>query len=65
LTDLRHSDIGSRFARIVSPDASVEEVRRMVEPGRDVFVLSDNESLISRWDLVMKPWKAGGLSLSA
>jgi len=64
-TDLRLSDIGSMFARIVSPDASVEEVGRMVQPGRDVFVLSENESLISRWDLVIKPWKSGKLSLSA
>ncbi len=64
-TRLRLSDVGSMFARIVSPDASVEEVGRMVEPGRDVFVLSDNESLISRWDLVIKPWKARKLHPSA
>jgi len=64
-TDLRLSDIGSMLARIVSPDVKVEDVGRMVEPGRDVFVLSDNESLISRWDLVIKPWKAGKLNPSA
>ncbi len=63
-TDLKLSDIGSMFARIVPPEASVEDVGRMVEPGRDVFVLSDNESVISRWDLVIKPWKAGKLRLS-
>ena len=63
-TDLRLSDVESMFARLISPDASVEDVGRMIEPGRDVFVLSDNESLISRWDLVIKPWKAGKLRLS-
>ena len=63
-TDLRLSDMGSMFARIVSSEASVEDVGKMVEPGRDVFVLSDNESVISRWDLVIKPWKAGKLKLS-
>jgi len=63
-TDLRLSDIQSMFARVVSSDESVEQVGRMVEPGSDVFVLSDNESVISRWDLVIKPWKAEKLRLS-
>ncbi|MDA4115831.1 MAG: hypothetical protein OK442_04685 [Thaumarchaeota archaeon] len=63
-TDLRLSDIGSMFARVVSSNDSVEQVGRMVEPGRDVFVLSDHESVISRWDLVIKPWKAEKLRLS-
>jgi len=63
-TDLRLSDIDSMFARLVSPDATVEDVGRMLEPGRDVFVLPDSDSLVSRWDLVIKPWKAGKLNLS-
>lgn len=63
-TDLRLSDIDSMFARLVPPDATVEDVGRMLEPGRDVFVLSDSDSLISRWDLVVKPWKAEKLNSS-
>lgn len=64
-TDLRLSGMASMSARIVSPEASVEDVGRMLEPGRDVFALSANESVISRWDLVVKPWKAGKLYVSA
>ena len=63
-TDLKLSAIESKAARPVSPDAKVEDVGRMVEAGRDVFMLSDGLSLVSRWDLVMKPWKAGKLRLS-
>jgi len=64
LTNLRLSDIDSSFARLVSPDATVEAVGRMLGAAPDVFVLSDRESLISRWDLVIKPWKSGKLRLS-
>jgi hypothetical protein len=63
-TDLKISAIESMAARPVSPDAKVEDVGRMVEAGRDVFMLSDGLSLLSRWDLVMKPWKAGKLRLT-
>jgi CBS domain-containing protein len=63
-TDLRISEMDSKTARPISPDAKVEDVGRMLEAGRDVFMLSDELSLVSRWDLVMKPWKAGKLRLS-
>jgi CBS domain-containing protein len=63
-TDAKVSEIQPTVARPVSPHAMVEDVGRMVETGRDVFVLSDGTSLVSRWDLVMKPWKAGQLGLS-
>jgi len=36
----------------------------MSEARQDVFVLSDGATLVSRWDLVMKPWKEKQLSLS-
>jgi hypothetical protein len=62
-TDAKISEIQPAIARPVSPHATVEDVGRMVEAGRDVFVLSDGTSLVSKWDLVMKPWKAGRLSL--
>jgi CBS domain-containing protein len=58
------SEIPKSTARSVLPNVKVEEVGRMVEADRDVFMLSDGVSLISRWDLVMKPWKAGELRLS-
>ena len=63
-TNASVSEVQTSTARSVSPNAKVEEVGRMAEAGQDVFMLSDGVSLISRWDLVMKPWKAGQLSLS-
>jgi hypothetical protein len=62
-TDLRLSTIQNMKARTVSRHATVEDVGKMSEAGRDVFMLSDGLSLLSRWDLVMKPWKAGRLDV--
>jgi CBS domain-containing protein len=59
--DLKVSDIETKKAHIVSSEATVEDVGRLVEPGRDVFILSEGSLILSRWDLVMKPWKAGRL----
>jgi CBS domain-containing protein len=63
-TSAKVSEVQSTTARSVSPNAKVEDVGRMAEAGRDVFMLSDGLSLLSRWDLVMKPWRAGQLHLS-
>ena len=52
-------------AHLVSPDAMVEDVASLVEPGREVFVLWDWSSIVTRWDLAMKPWKAGKLNLTS
>ena len=62
--DLNLRAIQSMKAHSISPDALVEDVGRLVEPGRDVFMLTDGQSLVSRWDLVMKPWKLGQLTIS-
>lgn len=62
-TDFKVSDVRSATAAEVSPDSTVEMVGRFVDESRNVFVLSDGLSLVSRWDLVMKPWKAGRLEL--
>ena len=43
----------------------VEDVASIIEPGRDVFMLSQGGLVVSGWDLVMKPWMAGRLRLSA
>jgi CBS domain-containing protein len=63
-TDMKVSDIHTMKAHVVSPEATVEDVGSIVERGRDVFMFPDGVSLLSRWDLVMKPWKAGQLRLS-
>ncbi|MDA4115922.1 MAG: hypothetical protein OK442_05145 [Thaumarchaeota archaeon] len=61
--DFKVSDVRLETAGKVSPDSTVEEVGRLVGEGRNVFVLSTGLSLVSRWDLVKKPWKAGSLQL--
>lgn len=63
-TDLRVSDIRTREAQTISSDATVEDVGSLDHPGHDVFLLPDGNSLISRWDLVLRPWKAGRLRVS-
>lgn len=63
-TDVRISAIPSMKAALVSPQAKVEDVARMRQANSDVWVLSDGGSVVSRWDLVIKPWKAGKLGLS-
>ena len=62
-TNFMVSEVQSGTASQVSPDSTVEEVGRIVDEGHRVFILSDGVSLVSRWDLIMKPWKAGRLSL--
>jgi hypothetical protein len=58
------SAVQSMKAHTVSTHALVEDIGKMSEAGRDVFTLSDEALLLSRWDLVMKPWKAGQIRLS-
>ena len=62
--DVKVSAIQSVKADVISANAKVEDVGSMVSPGRDVFVLSDGFHLLSKWDLVMKPWKMGLLNLA-
>jgi len=62
-TDFKVADVRPATAAEVSPDSTVEEVGRLVGEGRNVFLLSTGLSLVSRWDMVMKPWKAGRLQL--
>jgi CBS domain-containing protein len=63
-TDESLSSLPSTKASVVSPQAKVEEVGSKLGAGREVSVLSDGASLVSRWDLVMKPWKKGQLRLA-
>jgi predicted transcriptional regulator len=63
--DIKLGAIRSMSAHAVEADALVEDVGKLVEHGRDVFVLSDGEQIISKWDLVMKPWRQGELRLAS
>jgi len=63
-TNGKVSEVPTTTAREVSPGDKVEDVGRLADPDRDVFTLSEGGFLVSRWDLVMKPWKAKKLTLS-
>jgi CBS domain-containing protein len=62
--DMKLAAVKPMKARFVSPQSTVEEVATTIEPGHDVFMLSQGGLVVSGWDLVMKPWMAGGLYLS-
>lgn len=58
---MKISDVPSRKAQVVSPTAALEDLGRLLQPGRDVFTFADGSSVLTKWDLVIKPWKAGRL----
>ena len=64
-TDLDLSAVGTSTAHLVSPTAMVEDVAKLVEQHREVFMPTTGETVVSRWDLVMKPWKSGHLRTTA
>lgn len=51
-------------AKRLSREATVEEAGLAMRQGAEVFILPGGTSLVSKWDLVMKPWRSGRLRLS-
>ena len=62
-TDFKVSEVQSATAVMSRPIPRSRKSAGLVDEGYNVFMLSDGVSLVSRWDLVMKPWKAGRLRL--
>ncbi len=60
--DAKVSVLGARSARVVAPGASLNEAAMMIGDEPDDCLVSEGGLAISRWDLVMKPWKLGRLS---
>ena len=60
--DGKVSVLGTRSARVVAPTASLNEAAWMMGDEPDDCLVSDGGLVISRWDLLMKPWKLGRLS---
>jgi class 3 adenylate cyclase len=56
------SVLGTRSARVVAPGASLNEAARIIGDEPDDCLVSEGGLIISRWDLLMKPWKLGRLS---
>lgn len=63
-TNAKLTEVKATKARAVSPEDKVEEVGRLADSEHDVFTLSEGALLVSRWDMVMKPWKAKALRVS-
>ncbi len=63
-TDVSLSEIRGMKATTVSPHAAVQDIGSLTIKGHDVLVLEDGAHVLSRWDLVMKPWKLQKLTLS-
>ena len=60
--DSKVSVLGLRSARVVHPSASLNEAARIIGDEPDDCLVSAGGLIISRWDLLMKPWKLGRLS---
>jgi class 3 adenylate cyclase/CBS domain-containing protein len=60
--DAKVSVLGTRSARVVAPGASLNEAARMIGDEPDDCLVSEGGLIISRWDLLMKPWKLDRLS---
>ena len=56
------SVLGTRSARVVAPAATLNEAAWMIGDEPDDCLVSEGGLVISRWDLLMKPWKLGRLS---
>jgi class 3 adenylate cyclase len=60
--DAKVSVLGTRSARVVAPSVSLNEAARIIGDEPDDCLVSEGGLIISRWDLLMKPWKLGRLS---
>ena len=60
--DAKVSELSTRNARVVAPGASLNEAARLLGDEPDDCLVSEGGLVITRWDLLMKPWKLGRLS---
>jgi CBS domain-containing protein len=54
--------LSTRSARVVAPGASLNDASRMIGDEPDDCLITEGGLVVSRWDLLMKPWKLGHLS---
>jgi len=60
--DAKVSVLGTRSARVVAPGTSLNEAAWMMGDEPDDCLVSEGGLVVSRWDLLMRPWKLGRLS---
>ena len=56
------SVLSTRTAKVVAPGASLNEAAWMIGEEADDCLVSEGGLVVSRWDLLMKPWTLGRLS---
>ena len=60
--DAKVSVLRTRSAGVVASGASLNDAARIISDEPDDCLVSEGGLVISRWDLLMKPWKLGRLS---
>ncbi|MGD1054562.1 MAG: adenylate/guanylate cyclase domain-containing protein [Nitrososphaerales archaeon] len=60
--DANVSILNTRSARVVASGASLNEASRIIGDEPEDCLVSEGGLIVSRWDLLMKPWKLGRLS---
>jgi len=59
--DAKVSDTRLQHAPVMTAGGTLAEAATIIGPNPDACVLTDNDKVVSRWDIVMKPWKARDL----
>jgi CBS domain-containing protein len=57
--DARVSDIRLQEAPVVGPRVALGKAANLLGAQSDACVLTEDGRVVSRWDIIMKPWKAG------
>jgi CBS domain-containing protein len=59
--DAKVSLLGARSAGVVAPGTSLNEASRIIGDEPDDCLITEDGLVVSRWDLVIKPWELGRL----
>lgn len=63
--DARVSDLPSKQAGRLPPRSTIYDACKGIGDQPDDCLVTDDGKVVSRWDLVIKPWKAGRLTVKA
>jgi len=63
--DAKVSDARFQHAPVMPAGGTLSEAATIMGPRPDACVLTDDDKVVSRWDMIMKTWKAGELAPKA
>ena len=64
--DAKLFDIVSGYAKTISDDATINQASRMIGDKVDeCLVCESSQEVVSRWDIVMKPWQVDSIEVAA